>query len=69
MLGAGRLRCVCGAQGHDCPVGATYPWPPKACPLFVPQTKAPAHLSELSSWGSNWLPPEPVTPFKTIKTS
>lgn len=25
MLGTGGLRRVCGAQGHDCPVGALYP--------------------------------------------
>lgn len=27
MLGTGGLRRVCGAQGHDCPVGALYPPP------------------------------------------
>lgn len=32
MLGTGGLRRVCGAQGHDCPVGAPYPWLPLACP-------------------------------------
>lgn len=34
MLGTGGLRRVCGAQGHDCPVGALYP--PPLAPTGMP---------------------------------